>query len=129
MNSFKNYITLYESKDIIDKFVNFCNKCLEIKKPYDLGFVEEPDEQMTTGCFNPVTREIKIMAGERAIIDILRSIAHELVHARQHEQGRLSPGCGDDGSPIENEANSLAGVIMRQFQRNNRDIYKMVKGI
>lgn len=123
MNSFKNFVNLYEHKDIIDKFVNTCKHDLNIQSPCDIGFVDEPDDDMTTGCFSPVNREIKIMTKNRALVDILRSVAHELVHAKQHEDGRLKPDSGDDGSPIENEANSLAGVIMRRFQRANRDIY------
>lgn len=123
MNSFKNFTILYEEKDTIDKFVKFCKQGLNIQSPCDISFVDEPDDNMTTGCFSPLTREIKIMSGGRAMVDILRSIAHELVHAKQHEDGRLDMDSGKDGSPIENEANSLAGIIMRKFQRNNRDIY------
>ena len=123
MNSFKQFVNLYENKDTIDKFVKFCNHSLNIQSPCKIGFVDKPDEDMTTGCFSPLSREIKVLTKGRALVDILRSIAHELVHAKQHEDGKLKPGCGDDGSPIENEANSLAGVIMRKFQRGNRDIY------
>ena len=123
MNSFKNFVSLYENRDTVDKFIKFCNKGLDIKKPCKIMFVDEPDEHMTTGCFDPVNRDIKVLSKDRALVDILRSVAHELVHAKQHEDGRLTPGCGDDGHPIENEANSLAGVIMRKFQRDNRDDY------
>ena len=123
MIKFKNFTVLNENRAKIGKFIKFCNDKLSIKKPCNIMFVDEPDENMTTGCFNPVNRDIKILSGGRALVDILRSVAHELVHAKQHEDGKLVPGAGDDGSPIENEANSLAGVIMRQFQRGNRDIY------
>ena len=123
MNKFKNFVTLYENRDVLNKFIDFCNHGLNIQTPCKIGFVDEPEQDMTTGCYSPVTREIKVLTKGRALVDILRSLAHELVHAKQHEDGRLSPGSGDDGSPIENEANSLAGVIMRKFQRENRDIY------
>jgi hypothetical protein len=123
VNSFKQFVTLYEKRDTIDKFVKFCNHSLDIQSPCEIGFVDEPEQNMTTGCFSPMTREIKVLTKNRALVDILRSLAHELVHAKQHEEGRLEPGSGDDGSPIENEANSLAGIIMRKFQRDNRDIY------
>lgn len=124
MNSFKNYVFLHEGKDTLDKFIKYCKHSLNLQTPCEIGFVDKPEQDMTTGSFNPMTREIKVMSGGRALVDILRSLAHELVHAKQHEQGRLKPGCGDDGSPIENEANSLAGVIMRKFQRAHRDIYE-----
>ena len=123
MNSFKNFVSLYENRDTVGKFIKFCNKGLGIKTPCKIMFVDEPDGDMTTGCFNPMNRDIKVLSKDRALVDILRSVAHELVHAKQHEDGRLTPGCGDDGHPIENEANSLAGIIMRKFQRANRDVY------
>ena len=123
MNTFKHFVNLYENRDTIDRFIKFCNKGLDIKNPCNVMFVDEPEEGMTTGCFDPINRDIKVLSGERALVDILRSVAHELVHAKQHEDDRLTPGCGDDGHPIENEANSLAGVIMRKFQRANRDVY------
>lgn len=122
-NTFKNYLTLNEQKGKLDMFVKFCKDSLNIKQPCSLKLVDQPDDEMTTGCFSPVTREIKVLSNGRALVDILRSVAHELVHAKQHEDGKLTPGCGDDGSPIENEANSIAGVLMRRFQRDNRDIY------
>lgn len=124
MIKFKNFTILIENREKIGKFVRFCNNKLDIKQPCNIIFTDEPDDNMTTGCFNPNNRDIKILSGGRALVDILRSIAHELVHAKQHEDGKLTPRAGEDGSPIENEANSLAGVIMRQFQRDNRDIYE-----
>lgn len=123
MSSFKSYINLQENKQMIAKFVSMCNDDLDIKTPCNISFVDHPEEDMTTGCFNPLTRDIKVLAGKRALVDVLRSLAHEMVHAKQHEDNRLEPGDGDDGSPIENEANSLAGIIMRKFSRENQDIY------
>ena len=48
-------------------------------------------------------------------VDILRTLAHELTHFQQFKRGKLSTGAGEDGSPIENEANAEAGVILRKF--------------
>lgn len=123
MNSFKNYICLNENRNTINKFLNYCYKTLELDRPCSISFLDQPTKEMTTGCFNPNNREIKILSKSRALVDILRSLAHELVHAKQHEEGRLDSLSGEDGSPIENEANSVAGILMRKFQRENRDIY------
>lgn len=123
MTNFKEYLSLLKEKKTIDSFVDFCKSNLEVKQPCDIKFVDTPENGMTTGCFSPVDRSIKILSKNRALVDILRSIAHELVHAKQHEDGRLTIGSGADGSDIENEANSIAGVIMRKFQRANRHIY------
>ena len=71
-----------------------------------------------------VDKSIKVVSGPRALVDILRSIAHELVHAKQDQEMRLMPGSGEDGSPIENEAHALAGLIMRKFEKDNKHIYE-----
>ena len=62
---------------------------------------------------------------DRAIMDIMRSVAHELVHHCQNQNGQLTGDVeeGADGSPIENEANAKAGEIMRVFGKQNPEIY------
>ena len=40
------------------------------------------------------------------------------------KEGKLNNNSGETGSDEENEANSLAGVIMREYGRNNPKIYK-----
>ena len=47
--------------------------------------------------------------------DILRTLAHELVHYAQGTRGMLDSDSWRTGSPEEDEANAEAGVIMRQF--------------
>ena len=123
--SFKKYYVIYEHKETIEKFITFCNKALELNDTCKIKLVDKPEEGMTTGCYNPVDQEIKVLNGNRALVDVLRSLAHELVHAKQDQELRLHPGDGDDGSPIENEAHALAGLLMRKFQKNNRHIYEM----
>ena len=49
--------------------------------------------------------------------DILRTLAHELVHYRQDTEHKLEHDSGDTGSPEENQANALAGVVMRHFNK------------
>ena len=122
---FKKYFVVNEHKETIDKFISFCNDALELDGSCDIKLVDHPEEGMTTGCYSPVDKEIKVLNGKRALVDVLRSIAHELVHAKQDQELRLHPGDGDDGSPIENEAHALAGLLMRKFQKNNRHIYEL----
>jgi predicted ABC-type ATPase len=51
-------------------------------------------------------------------MDIFRTVAHELVHHKQNEDGRLGHNVAEEGatgSDIENEANAVAGKIMRWY--------------
>lgn len=55
-------------------------------------------------------------------MDIFRTVAHELIHHKQNEDGKIGMDIaqeGSDGSDIENEANSMAGVIMRRYAKKN----------
>jgi hypothetical protein len=61
-------------------------------------------------------------------MDIFRTVAHELVHHKQNEDGRLGKDIakeGATGSDIENEANSEAGKVMRYFGRENPFYFDM----
>jgi hypothetical protein len=55
--------------------------------------------------------------------DCLRSLGHEMVHHKQNEEGRITDDSGDTGSEIENEANSKAGIFLRDFGKKHNDIY------
>jgi hypothetical protein len=54
----------------------------------------------------------------------MRSIAHELVHHKQYEDGRLDgPKPPDIGGEIEDEANAKAGQFIKMFSRIDETIY------
>jgi GNAT superfamily N-acetyltransferase len=107
-------------------FVNFAKDCLDINDDVkvELAFEKTPDIR-TTAYYNNGDKRMKIYVKNRAIIDICRSIAHELVHHKQNIDGRLKDAedPGADGSEFENEANAVAGVIIRKWGRLNPEIY------
>lgn len=117
-----------DKKDVLDvtDFVNFAKKQLGIDDDIKVALVfnRTPDLR-TTAYYNFSIPLIKIYAKDRAIIDICRSIAHELVHHLQYLQGRLLDAIkdGEDGSPIENEANAVAGVIIRKWGKLHPEFY------
>jgi hypothetical protein len=113
-----------EQIDLLNKFVNFTGKYLGIKPPkIHLQFNREG--LVTTASYG--NNNVKIYAKDRANVDIMRSIAHELVHMQQDQEGRLNQTHHDDnndaGSPIENEANAKAGEIIRKFGEEYTEIY------
>jgi len=55
----------------------------------------------------------------------LRSLAHEIIHSKQNEQGSLSLEDGNTGSEIENQANAVAGIIMRHYGQLKPEIFKL----
>jgi len=74
-------------------------------------------EQPTFGSFSPSDMTISLGIDRRHPIDICRTLAHELVHFKQHQENQLNANSGETGSNEENEANSVAGIIMRKFNK------------
>jgi hypothetical protein len=56
---------------------------------------------------------IQVVTKGRHPMDVMRTLAHELVHWKQRIEGMELDG--SDGSETENQANAMAGVIMRKF--------------
>jgi Zn-dependent peptidase ImmA (M78 family) len=112
------------NENITSEFVKFVAKELQLQSlPASIKFAgsEYSREHLTFGTYNTETDEIVIVKGNRHIADVLRTLAHELVHHKQREEGK--PADGHDGSPIENEANAVAGTLMRKFRYLRPELY------
>lgn len=73
--------------------------------------------------YSPQDNVITVVYKNRHIMDILRSLAHEMVHARQNERHELAADSGRTGSVQENQANAWAGVIMRDWAAENPHLF------
>lgn len=106
---------------MLDKFLPFATEFLELETLPKIKFMKHiPDEgQPSFGRFDTEENIIFLGLANRHPIDIIRTLAHELVHYKQGVEDRLDVGSGDTGSPIENEANELAGVMLREFNKAN----------
>ena len=82
-------------------------------------------EHPTFGRFTNDSKVVFVDIENRHPNDILRTLAHELVHFAQNERGELDQHSGDTGSDAENEANATAGVIMRNFNKKFPEYLKL----
>ena len=109
---------------LMGRFVDYACDRLNIDKPkvFVINSPSYSQEHKSFGGYYPQEQEIKIVVHNRNMADILRTLAHELVHHMQNLNGdELN---GEDGSDTENEANAMAGVIMREFGRENPEIFE-----
>jgi hypothetical protein len=83
----------------------------------------EVDEQPSFGRFVSEENTIYLALEDRHPLDIARTFAHELVHYKQGVEHRLNPESGETGSPEENEAHELAGIIMRHFNKAHPEFF------
>lgn len=112
-------------KKTLREFVIFVAQELQIKRIPEIRVQSHRDGIKTTANYDYTKEEkiIKICGLNRALIDIMRSIAHELVHHKQYEQGRLKVKPPDIGGEIEDEANAKAGQYIKMFSKTNDTIY------
>lgn len=108
------------------EFVKFTVKELGLKSlPKSIKFEgdEYSAQHLTFGTYNPSTDEVVVVKGQRHPIDVLRTLAHELVHHKQREDRKELNG--EDGSDTENEANAKAGELMRKFRTVRPEIFNV----
>lgn len=117
-----------KEKDIkvMGDFVNFAKKQIGIDDDVKVLLAYERTPDIKTTAYYNLEGFVKIYVKDRAIIDVMRSIAHELTHHKQNLEGRLTDPSKDgaDGSEIENEANAKAGEIIRKYGKIRPDIYE-----
>lgn len=122
MKDFKNYNL--DKTTLLKKtkhFVDFVADYLDLEHPCKITLMDEREGNMTTAVYNLETKEIKVLVKRRAFFDIARSIAHEMVHQQQQQHGKEMDG--NTGSPTEDEANAIAGRIIRTYSKQNEGFY------
>ena len=119
-NEYLKTTMLLEEK--LDDFVQFACDHLKLQDTPKIELVQVRDDNMTTANYCPNTKNIKVYAKGRALFDVARSLAHELVHHKQNMNGEELNG--ETGSDCENQANVTAGQIIRLYGKKNPDFYE-----
>lgn len=121
-------LPIEEKNKTINDFIKFADAELglngdvpELTISYDSDVAQE---MKSFGKYTPGINELVVVAANRNLADVLRTIAHELIHHKQHKDGKITQDSNKTGSEIENEANALAGVLMRNFGQKNPAIFE-----
>lgn len=110
----------------VEHFVKWVYEQLHLKKPIPT-IMFSTDTNLAqgkhrTGYYSQDTHVLYVYAKNRNLVDILRTVAHEMVHEKQDEEGRLKPKKSPPGSPNEREADWRAGYLMKLYLRQHPDI-------
>jgi len=114
-------------KQVLQPFVDSCVEYLGIEQTPKIILKRDPEwtrRNGTFGRFDPDTYSVTLAVTGRHTLDILRTLAHELTHARQDEQAEMPVDAGKTGSPYEDEANAMAGRIMRYWVDQYPEFFK-----
>lgn len=120
-------LTKKDTYPILLDFIRFAAKDLELDSLPKFDFVFDSSRsiaQKSFGGYAPGNEHITITVKNRHIMDVCRTLAHELVHYSQDLNKELEDDeAGSTGSPQENEANARAAVIMRNFGKEFPDMF------
>jgi len=92
----------------------------------DIEFSYDKDDaqaQHRTGQYNWQEGQMLVYVGNRNMVDILRTVCHELQHVKQGQDGRIKE-YNPPGSELEVEADAVAGYLMKLYGKLHRDIFE-----
>lgn len=109
------------AEPMITHLLQLCKHELQINELPPISLVNEPTVGGGTSFGEFDGDSIRVVTLNRHPMDVARTLAHELVHWKQLVDGDELDGA--DGSSIENEANAVAGVILRKFGKQYPDYF------
>lgn len=92
------------NKYVIYKFVDFVKKELGITLPFKIRTSEDRNGFKTFAYYNPADQVVAVYIKNRALPDIMRSIAHELVHHYDHQTGLAQKQTNPDVGVYNNDS-------------------------
>jgi hypothetical protein len=117
-------LTKKDTFSILHDFIKFAAEHLELKSLPKFDFKFDTKRSVEHHSFGGYGGEhINITVVNRHIMDVCRTLAHELVHYRQDLNNELDHNSGETGSPEENEANAEAAVIMRNWGKLHPELF------
>ena len=117
-----------KKRDILKHFIRYCKKELNIQSLPKISMINDKsfvETYRSFGEYRPGDMSIRVFYLGRNLADVCRSLAHELTHHRQHELDLIYDEAGETGSDIENDANAMAGIIMREYGKLNPSVYDL----
>lgn len=127
--STKMFLDESDINSVLLRFFKNCIDFLEIKNAPKMVLHHNTDWSEQTGSFgqfDPDAKVLHLATSGRHVLDILRTMAHELTHCKQNEKDRLPDNAGETGSWWEDEANAMAGRIMRHWADEHPEMFKDV---
>jgi hypothetical protein len=121
--STKQFLEDSADDSIVQDFIQHVTIELGIDPVPEIHLHTDPawsEQNQSFGRYDPESHTLNVSMPNRHVMDVLRTVAHELVHCSQNQQhGQLPDDAGETGSRWENDANARAGVIMRDWANSH----------
>ena len=119
--------SLQSKVDKVKKFAAWAIDQLDIKGTPDIEYGTDMGRVLKQRSFGSTNSAGKIWVhcSNRNAADAMRTLCHELVHFKQFEDGTATDGMDDDHRlAVEDEANAIAGRLMRAYGKLDKTIYE-----
>ena len=103
---------------IIDHFLDFCAHYLQLDVKPEVKVINDPQwsvEKGTFGMYVPSEDVFTVNIAGRHTMDVLRTVAHEMVHAKQRQEGVSNA----PREIIEIQANRLGSMLIKVFGKKH----------
>ena len=109
-----------EQMKLAGECILFCADSLPIEGDFEVHLVNsrEPHGISTTALYEIGNNCCRVYCKNRALADVLRSVAHEMTHMMQDQIGILTGNIRDAGGFHEDQANSKAGELIKLFAKS-----------
>ena len=115
--------------NLVQEFIQHTATELGIDPMPEIHLHTDPEwstNNQSFGRYDPDSHTLNVSMPNRHILDVLRTVAHELVHCSQNQQhGGLPADAGETGSRWENDANARAGIIMRDWANSHPEHFEL----
>lgn len=113
---------------ILKRFKGFLKQQLHLSYDIPIILVDDADFAKKISAFGEISNKniIHISIINRHPMDILRTVAHEYIHYKQHMEKGIHHKSSHAGSPSENQANAKAGELMRKYGQLHPELFDMM---
>ncbi len=113
---------------LVEEFVAFCKEYYGINSKISVFLSANRDNFDTLAYYETGAYKSHVYCKNRAVIDCLRSLAHEIYHNYQDVNDLIPQEqnyAENDSEKIENDANAKAGEVIRKFGRLHKELYEL----
>jgi len=113
---------------ILKRFTIFLKRQLNLTYDIPVILVDNAEFAKKIQAFGSISDKnvIHISIINRHPMDILRTVAHEYVHYKQHLDKGIHHKSSNAGSPLENQANAKAGELVRKYGNLHPELFDLM---
>ena len=121
-------ITRAQFEVMLKKYLVFVKRELRISHDIPIIFMDDANFAKKIAAFGEISDKnvIHISIINRHPMDILRTVAHEYIHYKQHIEKGNPQRSSHAGSLTENQANAKAGEIIRKYGALHPELFDLM---